>query len=49
MSAIRDLPEIAGLDGRQQVMRIPAEIDVPNARRNRDVDYAARSGDYRHG
>jgi len=29
MSAIRDLPEIRGLDGRQQVLRIPAEIDVP--------------------
>lgn len=29
MSALRDLPEIAGLDGRQAVVRIPPELDVP--------------------
>lgn len=37
MSAIRELPEIAGLDGRQQVMRIPAEIDVPVTPRVRAI------------
>ncbi len=29
MSALRDLPEIAGLDGRQGMLRIPPELDVP--------------------
>src|SRR5215472_7582914 len=29
MSALRDLPEIAGLDRRQATIRIPPEIDVP--------------------
>ncbi len=29
MSAIRELPEIVGLEGRQARIRIPAEIDVP--------------------
>src|ERR1700676_708352 len=29
MSAIRDLPEIAGLDARRGMVRIPPEVDVP--------------------
>ena len=29
MSAIRDLPEIAGLDARRGMVRIPPELDVP--------------------
>jgi HD superfamily phosphohydrolase len=37
MSAIRDLPEIAGLDGRQAMLRIPAEIDVPLTPRVRAI------------
>ena len=37
MSAIRELPEIAGLDGRQAMLRIPAEIDVPLTPRVRQL------------
>jgi HD superfamily phosphohydrolase len=37
MSDIRDLPEIAGLDGRQAMLRIPAEIDVPLTPRVRAI------------
>jgi HD superfamily phosphohydrolase len=37
MSHIRDLPEIAGLDGRQAMLRIPAEIDVPLTPRVRAI------------
>jgi uncharacterized protein len=37
MSALRDLPEIAGLDGRQAVVRIPAELDVPLTDRVRAI------------
>ena len=29
MDTLRDLPEIAGLDGRQGTIRIPPELDVP--------------------
>src|SRR6266566_9633078 len=29
MSEIRDLPEIAGLDARRGIVRIPPELDVP--------------------
>ena len=29
MSAIRELPEIAGLDSRRSMVRIPPEVDVP--------------------
>ena len=29
MNEIADLPEIAGLDGRAGVVRIPSELDVP--------------------
>ena len=41
MTALRDLPEIAGLEGGQGVVRIPQECDVPLTR--------ARAGDHRHG
>ncbi len=37
MSALRDLPEIAGLDGRQGMLRIPAELDVPLTPRVRAI------------
>ncbi|MBI3840134.1 MAG: HD domain-containing protein [Planctomycetia bacterium] len=37
MSELRDLPEIAGLDGRQAVVRIPAELDVPLTNRVRAI------------
>ncbi|HEV3138117.1 MAG TPA: HD domain-containing protein [Pirellulales bacterium] len=37
MSALGDLPEIAGLDGRQSVVRIPAEVDVPLTDRVRAI------------
>lgn len=37
MSAIRDLPEVAGLDSRQATVRIPAEIDVPLTPRVRAI------------
>jgi HD superfamily phosphohydrolase len=37
MSALRDLPEIAGLDGRQAVVRIPPELDVPLTPRVRAI------------
>jgi len=29
MSALRDIPELAGLDARSGMVRIPPEIDVP--------------------
>jgi uncharacterized protein len=35
MSAIRELPEIAGLDGGCGMIRIPSELDVPLSRRVR--------------
>ncbi len=44
MSALRDLPEIAGLDGRQAVLRIPSEIDVPLTDRVRAI---IDSGEFR--
>ncbi len=44
MSAIRDLPEIAGLDGRQGMLRIPAELDVPMTDRVRAI---IDSGEFR--
>ena len=37
MSAIRDLPEVAGLDAPQATVRIPAEIDVPLSGRVRAI------------
>ncbi len=37
MSAIRDLPEIAGLDGRRSMVRIPPELDVPLTDRVRRI------------
>ncbi len=37
MSALGDLPEIAALHGRQAVMRIPAELDVPLSPRVRAI------------
>ncbi len=37
MSAIRDLPEVMGLDGRQSMLRIPAEVDVPLTPRVRAI------------
>ncbi len=37
MSALRDLPEIAGLDGRRGMIRIPAELDVPLTPRVRAI------------
>jgi HD superfamily phosphohydrolase len=37
MNAIRDLPEVAGLDGRQSAVRIPPEIDVPLTPRVRAI------------
>ncbi|REK11177.1 MAG: HD domain-containing protein [Planctomycetota bacterium] len=37
MSAIRDLPEVAGLDGSHASLRIPAEIDVPLTTRVRAI------------
>ncbi len=37
MSALRDIPEIAGLDGRQGMVRIPAELDVPLTERVRAI------------
>src|SRR5271157_4683945 len=37
MSALGDLPEIAGLDGRQAVLRIPSELDVPVSPRVRAI------------
>jgi HD superfamily phosphohydrolase len=44
MSAIRELPEIAGLDGRQGMLRIPAELDVPMTDRVRAI---IDSGEFR--
>jgi HD superfamily phosphohydrolase len=44
MSALRDLPEIAGLDGRQAVVRIPPELDVPLTPRVRAI---IDSGEFR--
>ncbi len=37
MSEIRELPEVAGLDGAQAMLRIPAEIDVPLTPRVRAI------------
>jgi uncharacterized protein len=37
MSALRDIAEIKGLDGRQAVIRIPPEIDVPLTDRVRAI------------
>jgi HD superfamily phosphohydrolase len=37
MSALRDLPEIAGLDARSAVVRIPPELDVPLTPRVRAI------------
>src|SRR5262249_41796388 len=37
MATLRDLPEIAGLDGRQSVVRIPPELDVPLTDRVRAI------------
>lgn len=37
MSDIRELPEVAGLDGRAAMLRIPAEIDVPLTPRVRAI------------
>ena len=37
MTDIRELPEVAGLDGRQAMLRIPAEIDVPLTPRVRAI------------
>jgi uncharacterized protein len=42
MSSIRDLPEIAGLDARRGLVRIPPELDVPlTPRVRRIIDTAA--------
>ena len=35
MNGLRDLPEIAGLDGGQGMLRIPSELDVPLTERVR--------------
>jgi HD superfamily phosphohydrolase len=37
MSTIRDIPEVAGLDGSRGLVRIPAEIDVPVTPRVRQI------------
>ncbi len=37
MNAIRDLPEVAGLERHQDTVRIPAEIDVPLTPRVRAI------------
>jgi uncharacterized protein len=37
MDTLRDLPEIAGLDGRQGTIRIPPELDVPLTPRVRAI------------
>jgi len=44
MSALRDLPEIAGLDGQQAMLRIPPELDVPLTPRVRAI---IDSGEFR--
>src|SRR3954468_20675088 len=37
MSSLRDIEEIAGLDGRRGMVRIPAELDVPLTDRVRAI------------
>jgi len=37
MTSIGDIPEIQGLDGRQQLLRIPPQLDVPLTRRVRQI------------
>jgi len=44
MSSLRDIEEIAGLDGRQGRVRIPAELDVPLTPRVRSI---VDSGEFR--
>jgi HD superfamily phosphohydrolase len=44
MSALRDIEEVAGLDGRQGMLRIPSELDVPLTGRVRAI---IDSGEFR--
>jgi uncharacterized protein len=44
MSALREIKEVAGLDGRQGMVRIPSELDVPLTRRVRAI---VDSGEFR--
>ncbi len=37
MATILDIPEVAGLDGRQGLVRIPPELDVPLTDRVRQI------------